>query len=176
MRHIILTNKLKGPLGRLPRALSYHPLNILTRRHSRDDTVSTSFLYKRSCVTGVPGKHCAGMPVTTCLDESIWMQSKAHSVSSSSEQPQKSAAALNTTAVRAINRLMKYVFIVQFLLGMDIRYLAKDHSMTTGKWSEGYFCEYEVLTIAHDCTFVRPLVTKIWSMREALAGGVEIYL
>ena len=79
MRHIILTNKLKGPLGRLPRALSYHPLNILTRRHSRDDTVSTSFLYKRSCVTGVPGKHCAGMPVTTCLDESIWMQSKAHS-------------------------------------------------------------------------------------------------
>lgn len=71
---------------------------------------------------------------------------------------------------------MKYVFIVQFLLGMDIRYLAKDHSMTTGKWSEGYFCEYEVLTIAHDCTFVRPLVTKIWSMREALAGGVEIYL
>ena len=77
MRHIILTNKLKGPLGRLPRALSYHPLNILTRRHSRDDTVSTSFLYKRSCVTGVPGKHCAGMPVTTCLDESIWMQSKA---------------------------------------------------------------------------------------------------
>ena len=69
MRHIILTNKLKGPLGRLPRALSYHPLNILTRRHSRDDTVSTSFLYKRSCVTGVPGKHCAGMPVTTCLDE-----------------------------------------------------------------------------------------------------------
>ena len=97
-------------------------------------------------------------------------------VSSSSEQPQKSAAALNTTAVRAINRLMKYVFIVQFLLGMDIRYLAKDHSMTTGKWSEGYFCEYEVLTIAHDCTFVRPLVTKIWSMREALAGGVEIYL
>ena len=79
MRHIILTNKLKGPLGRLPRALSYHPLNILTRRHSRDDTVSTSFLYKRSCVTGVPGKHCAGVPVTTCLDESIWMQSKAHS-------------------------------------------------------------------------------------------------
>ena len=97
-------------------------------------------------------------------------------VSSSSEQPQKSAAALNTTAVRAINRLMKYVFIVQFLLGMDIRYLAKDHSMTTGKWSEVYFCEYEELTIAHDCTFVRPLVTKIWSMREALAGGVEIYL
>lgn len=109
-------------------------------------------------------------------DDDLGLVEMRVEVSSSSEQPQKSAAALNTTAVRAINRLMKYVFIVQFLLGMDIRYLAKDHSMTTGKWSEGYFCEYEVLTIAHDCTFVRPLVTKIWSMREALAGGVEIYL